>query len=210
MDLSKAFDCINHELMIAKLEAYGFSREANALIYSYLKNRFQRTRINTSFSSLSELVKGVPQGSVLGPLLFNIFLNDICFFIDDICNFADDTTPYSCDLSIQTVLNNLERDSLLAIEWFETNFMKLNPDKCHLLIAGYKHEWCWVKIGEEKIWESERVKLLGVNIDRNLNFEYHIANICKKANNKLTAIARFINLLSFDKSRTLIKAFVDS
>ena len=63
---------------------------------------------------------------------------------------------------------------------------------------------------EGKNWESERVKLLGVNIDRNLNFDYHIANICKKANNKLTAIVRFINLLSFEKSRTLIKSFVES
>ena len=153
MDLSKAFDCINHELLIAKLDAYGFSKEANKLVYSYLKNRWQRTRIDTSFSSWSELFKGVPQGSVLGAILFNIFLNDICFFITNICNFADDNTLHSCDASVHTVLNDLEHDSLLAIEWFETYFMKLNPDKCHLLIAGYKHEWCWVNIGGGNLGE---------------------------------------------------------
>ena len=68
MDLSKAFDCLNHELLIAKLEAYGFSRSALKLVYDYLSNRKQRVKINGSFSSWQESIKGVPQGSVLGPL----------------------------------------------------------------------------------------------------------------------------------------------
>ena len=76
MDLSKAFDNLNHELLIAKLHAYGFGKESLMLSISYLPNRWQRAKINTSFSSWTELLQGVPQGSVLGPLLFNIYLND--------------------------------------------------------------------------------------------------------------------------------------
>ena len=79
MDLSKAFDTINHELLIAKLYAYGFSKDALKLIHSYLSDRWQRTKVNKSFSSWSALLKGVPQGSVLGPILFNIYLNNILF-----------------------------------------------------------------------------------------------------------------------------------
>ena len=94
MDLSKAFDCLNHDLMIAKLNAYGFSRSALNFILSYLSQRKQRVKINGSFSEWKTTSVGVPQGSVLGPLLLNIYINDMFMFISNsqICNYADDTT----------------------------------------------------------------------------------------------------------------------
>jgi hypothetical protein len=155
---------------------------------------------------------GVPQGSVLVPLLFNIYLNNLFWILEetDVCNFADDTTLYACDMELETVLKNLEHDSLLAIEWFEANYMKLNADKCHLLVAGYKYEQVWAKIGDELIWESNDEKLLGVTIDKHMNFEKHIANICQRAHSKLSAIARYSRLLDFHKLKLLIKSFVES
>ena len=166
MDLSKAFDTINHELLIAKLEAYGFGDNALETMRSYLSDRWQRTKVNTSFSTWKELLCGVPQGSVLGPILFNIYSNDLFYQLFDVCNFADDTTLYACDMKLENVLCQLEDNAYTAILWFENNYMKLNQSKCHFLTSG-SAEHLWVKVGDERIWESQSEKLLGLIVDKN-------------------------------------------
>ena len=109
MDLSKTFDTINHELLLAKLNAYDFDKNLLEIIRNYLSNRWQGTTINTTFSSWSALLKGVPQGSFLGPIFLNIFQNDLFFVLKDIdvCNFADDTSPHACDISLDELLMRL-------------------------------------------------------------------------------------------------------
>ena len=112
----------------------------------------QKTKVNSSFTTWSELLQDVPQGSVLGSILFNIYLNDLFYLTEmtQVCNFADDTTFYVCDKDLNTLINRLEDDTSLAIEWFENNFIKLNQDKCHLLVSGHKHETVWAKIVEQR------------------------------------------------------------
>ena len=162
MDLFKAFDTLNHELLIAKLEAYGFDKSALAILLSYLSDRWQRTKINTSFSTWSDILSGVPQGSILGPLLFNIYINDLFYQLinSHTCNFADDTTLSAFGTNLEDLLYNLEYDTLSAVVWFENNYMKLNQDKCHFLISGNVTEHLWARVGDELIWESAEEKLL--------------------------------------------------
>ena len=177
-----------------------------------MKSRKQRVKINTTFSTSTDLTSGVPQGSVLGPLLFNIFLNELFIFLQDIniCNYDDETTPFVCDETLESVLEKLEGNSELEVFWFENNYMKINNDKCHLLVSGTKYEHSWAKIGNEKIWKSNEVKLLGVAIDNKFKFDNHIANICFKVNQKISVLSRLANLLFFDRKRILFKAFFES
>ena len=113
IELSKAFDCLNHELLIAKLNAYGFSLPALRLINDYLSNRKQRTRIGNSFSDWCEIIIGVPQGSILGLLLFNIFLADLFLVLKDvdIANFADDNTPFTSANNIDDLIDSVKKAS---------------------------------------------------------------------------------------------------
>ena len=83
-----------------------------------------------------------------------------------------------------------------AIEWFESNYMKLNKDKCNFLLSGYKHEMLFAKIGRSRIWQSKKQKLLGVTIDKDIKSEEHIVKQCKKAGQKLSTLARACNILN--------------
>ena len=112
-------------------------------------------------------------------------------------NYADDNTLNACDMSLENRLKRLEHDSFLAIEWFQNNYMKLNEDKCHLLISGFKHEVLWADTGGKRIWENTENKLLGLHIDRDLKFTSHVSKICTTVGQKLTFyILLYIYILS--------------
>ena len=164
-DLSKAFDCLDHELLIAKLNAYGFSLTALKLVHNYLSNRKQRTKINSTYSSLLEIIFGVPQGSILGPLLFNIFLIDLFFITEDtdIASYADDNTPYVIADNKDGVIKSLEETSEILFKWFNDNLMRINADKCHLLVST--NNTVKIKIRNFDITNSKSEKLLGVKFD---------------------------------------------
>ena len=212
MDLSKAFDCLDHDLLIAKLNAYGFNNDALKSIQSYLTNRWQRVKVENYFSNWFELDLGVPQGSVLGPLLFNIYLNDLLWFTEDceVCNFADDTTIFACNKNIDEIKEILEKSADIAIEWFKTNYFKLNTDKCKLIVGGHKSHSISVRVGNSTINEENMVKLLGIKIDNKLKFDDHISKLVKKANSKLFVIRRGLSMLTLSKRKILLNSFVQS
>ena len=212
MGLSKAFDCLNRDLLIAKLEAYGFNERVLQLIYSYLNGRQQRVKVNGSFSTWRETSVGVTQGSVPGPLLFNIYLNDLFLFVNDsnICNYADDTTIYVCNRNNENVINKLENETQILSEWFQNNCMKLNGDKCHLMIFGEKSNDLSIKIGNTTIIESIEERLLGVILDKKLSFKTHVRSLFKKAGQKLYAPSRISYLLDSEKLKNIMRAFIMS
>ncbi len=88
--------------------------------------------------------------------------------------------------------------------------MKLNEDKCHLLVAGHKYENMWAMVSDYQIWETHRQKLLGIHIDNELNFKYHVNQLCSMAGKKLSALARISHLLSLEKRKIILKAFIES
>ena len=206
-DLSKAFDCLPHELIIAKLNAYGFNLPALKLMHSYLSHRKQRTKVNHTNSSWEEILFDVLQGSIPGPILFNIFLSELFYVISDtdFSSYADGNTIYDSGNNINEVISSLKESAEKLFQWFSHNQMKGNTDKCHLTVST--DEPIEIRVGESLIKSSTCEKLLGVKIDNKLNFDTHVKGLCKKANNKLRALARATPYMSLENKLLINSSF---
>ena len=173
MDLSKAYDCIPLDLLTAKLSAYGIDSVGLWLISDYLSHRKQRTKIGSSYSSWQDII-GIPQGSLLGPLLFNIFINHLFLFIrkSGVCNFADDNTLYSVGKNIENVISDLKTDLVGVMEYFKINSLKVNPGKFQFIVLRNKDERSFnIHINNVEIKNSNKVTLLRIKIDKYLTFK---------------------------------------
>ena len=214
MDLSKAFDCLPHDLLLLKLKFYGLSQSSTDLLTSYLSNRKQCVKIGQNISSMLDIFKGVPQGSILGPVLFNIFINDLFFFVNkcSLYNYADDNTLSKSGKCLNTVISSLEEDSNSLIKWFSDNKMQANPEKFQAISVGKRTYDKNIKFDLNGINIScdEEVKLLGVTIDFKLNFNSHISNICKKAARQLNVLKRIGKHLNRMGKLTIYYSFIMS
>ena len=209
-DLSKAFDCLSHKFLLAKLHAYGFSIPALRLVYSYLKNRKQSTKINSPYSCWEEIILGLTQGSILGSLLFNMFLCDLfCMMSDtDLASYADDNTTYVLADTIDEVIKRLETASAKLFKWFADNLMKENRDKCHLNVS--KNENISIHVGPFEIKNTNCEKLLGIKVGSRLNFSEHLDGIIKKASRKINALSRIAPSMNISKRHILMNSFFNS
>lgn len=213
MDLSKAFDCLPHKLLIAKLNAYGINQYACTLVASYFQGRKQRVKIGNEKSDWIELVKGAPQGSLMGPFAYNIDTNDLLMLVQGMCNiynYADDNTISCSGSDVSQVVCQLQCITNIMLDWFTINFMQANPDKFQFIMYGATNSISSITLGKVDIKKEKCVKLLGVCIDSQLNFNEHIDNICKKAGKKLNALIRLSNTIDIDAKRKLFDAFIVS
>ena len=206
IDFQRAFDSISHQKLIQKLIAYGIGGNLLFWIKSFLSNRTQSVRVGSKLSNISSVTSGVPQGSVLGPLLFNIFINDITDNFDNKVTsklFADDIKLYT-DLSFPNSKSNFQTHLNIISKWSTIWQINISHSKCNILEIGKHPTHSSFVISNKPIVHSTLVKDLGVNIQPNLQFDNHITDITKRANQRAFLILRsFISR----NPQNLVRAF---
>ena len=203
MDFAKAFDVIDHGLLLRKLTLYGLSNDTLHLIYSFLSNREQLVCINTIKSDFLPVEYGIPQGSVLGPLLFSLYINDLPSFIKALCElFADDTTIHSSHSNLNNLLLSLQESINNLLQWTELNHMSLNSYKTKYMTITTRQKRQNISsrmplyIGNDKIVEVATHNVLGVTIDNNLSWTNHVNELTKRVSQRLYQLAKIKHFLN--------------
>ena len=192
------------------MHAYGLDLALLKILQDYLTNRKQRKKVDSFYSSWEKILSGVPQDSILGPLLFNIFICDMFLILrtTSFTGYMDDNTPFVVKENTTNVIKVLEDIGENLIKWFSDNQMKLNTNKFHVLLNSQGPKT--TKIGNLCIKNSSCEKMSGINFDYKLKFTNHIENICKKASQKINALDRIAPYMGICKRRTLMNAFFKS
>ena len=220
LDFRKAFDMIDHNLLIQKLGVYKFHTTALNLFKSYLFGRQQIVKLSGKISNPQFISTGVPQGSILGPLLFIMYLNDLALSIQhcSVTKFADDATISICSKSVNEIECSFH-DTLKNIEmWCSSNHMLLNPDKSKFLLLGSRHNLRTLNNFSNKrmsitlsgipLQQTKCIKLLGIYINETLTWQDHIDNICAKISKLLGILRKFQNYLDLKTRKLFYHSYI--
>lgn len=218
LDFSKAFDTVNHELLVTKLHYYGFGERSYMLINSYLTNRHQSIFCYNKFSDKSVITSGVPQGSVLGPLLFLIYTSDLLKSLAfcKVQAFADDTQIYICfdTDDYKEIEYCINEDLKNLCQFSEAHNLKLNPDKCRVMVFGNSIKAEFLKnnlhivINNSDLIFVNSVKNLGVILDNQLRFKEHLKKLIQKAFFALKVLYNNKHILSYTHKKNLCETLV--
>ena len=216
LDLSKAFDSIHHNILIVKLQKLGIRLGSCAWVESYLCDRTQHTKVNNTLSGPLTNECGVPQGSILGPLLFICYVNDLSIHLNhtDAFMYADDTAIIARGKSHDSVHYSLQHDLNILKNWFDANRLCLNVDKTKSMIFSSKRNWnkdiiLNLEVNHNAIEQVQHFKYLGVEVDKHLSFNQHVDRICKKVNRGTGLLWRMRSFISQDLAKYLYKSLIE-
>ena len=211
-DMTKAFDSLYHPLLISKLAAYGADENTVKIIKSFLENRENRVKICSTTSSWKSVTRGCPQGSAFGPLLWNIFQNDLNYTIkSNLSMYADDHQIYETAKSLSEVQSKVEESANLASSWYKSNMLQGNHDKFFSMAIrrnADNNTSMRIKVDNNDIESVNTLKLLGVKIDNQLNFKEHIKYACSRASQRVGVLTRLRNLIPTEAKLQLFKAAI--
>ena len=209
IDLSKAFDSVCHGLLLTKLRAYGFADQALELMSNYLKDRRQRVKLDGIYSDWKPLKVGVPQGSLLGPLLFNIYINDLNLRVTNssLRLYADDTTEYASDASPPVLEFIINSDLQILSTWLRQNYLQINASKTQAMAIGPLSYPYYFSVDNNEVDVNDTLKILGVTLDRKLNF-VAVSEQVKKARAKASALWRIRRFVPLEVMCRLYKAYI--
>ena len=222
LDIKKAFDCVNFDILLEKLNHYGFRGIANTWFKNYLTDRTQTVSINGTISESKEITCGVPQGSVLGPVLFLLYINDLPNSTNFFTSlFADDTVLIKSSENLHSLFSESNQELQRASDWFDANKLSLNISKTKFLVFRNKkmsfdpniynlhlNDKKIERIGED--CKEKYFKFLGMRIDEFMTWKYHIDHVCSKVSVGNSILNRTKNFLPLNVRKALYSSLVKS